>query len=663
MNGDHEYEYDFDVNGTDRTFSLVLGAQPPTNVVFDFTIGAWVGDDEHSAINTTLGTDLLIKDSGNNTVTQATFTNGNWNTTQTFTVIPTQDNVIEGFENGAIIATVNDAASDDMYGAMSVQKNVVIWDDDHNVSAGWDHVNGSVDGLNLKAFPAEVVLTDYMQPGEQYVIDPKNGVGIRWYCIDPTALANHGGDIGNYIRSLGAAGVWASQVWVGSSNDDDGNTSFWRSQFGNKNWTALSDMDFAASGDAEQRYVWGSDGKLRWSDDSEVPNGETGTACTGDDRLYMGFAARNAVDKNVGDETRVSVLAVTSNDPQHTQGTPTVAEGSSTVFDVKLGAPPATSETVSFSSPYAGASFSPSSITFTNNNYNTTQNVTLSIADNNLEEGTTFGSTVVWSVYRTTGTFAYNITDNDAAAITLSKTTTSVSEAGTTDSFTVVLTTDPATDVDISVVSADPGEATVSAAELAFTTDNWNTPQTITVTGINDGAVDGDITHNITLSVIDGQSDNTYDPVSDVVVQNTTADNDSAGFTVTQSGGSTGVAETASTDTFTVALTAQPASDVVLSVVSADTGEATVDKAQLTFTNGNWNTAQTVTVTGVNDDLDDGNISVTITLAVVDADSHDSYDNVANQTVSAVNTDNDSATIASIFFCTCLAITSYRYQF
>jgi len=174
-------------------------------------------------------------------------------------------------------------------------------------------------------------------------------------------------------------------------------------------------------------------------------------------------------------------------------------------------------------------------------------------------------------------------------------------------------------------------------------TNNWNTPQAVTVTGVNDGSVDGDITHNITLAVIDGQSDDTYDPVLDVVVQNTTADNDSVGFTVTQSGGSTLVAESGSTDTFTVVLTAQPASDVVISVTSGDTGEATVDKAELTFTNGNWNSAQTVTVTGINDDLDDGNISATITLAVVDASSADAFDNVANQTVSAVNADNDTA--------------------
>mgnify|MGYP004185357639 CR=1 FL=1 len=106
MNSNHEFDYDYDVNGTDRTFTLVLGAQPPTNVVFDFTIGAWVGDHDHAAANTSLGTDLVVKDSGGNTVTQATFTNGNWNTAQTFTVVPVQDNVIEGYENGAIIAAV-----------------------------------------------------------------------------------------------------------------------------------------------------------------------------------------------------------------------------------------------------------------------------------------------------------------------------------------------------------------------------------------------------------------------------------------------------------------------------------------------------------------------------------------------------------------------------
>ena len=419
MNSNHEFDGDYDVNGSDRTFTLVLGAQPPSNVVFDFTIGAWVGDHDHAAANTSLGTDLVVKDSGGNTVTQATFTNGNWNTAQTFTVVPVQDNVIEGYENGAIIATVNDAASDDMYGIMSVQKNVVIWDDDHSVTAGWDHVNGAVDGLSLKGFPSEVVMTDYMEKGEQYLVDPDNGAAVRWYCIDPTALANHGGDIGNYIRSLGEAGVWASQKWASNQIDHDGNTSFWRSQFGNKNWVSLDNMDFGAGhNDRFQRYVWGSDGKLRWSDENEVPNGQTGTACTGDDRLYMGSAADKEENRDAIPAADVTIRAVGLNDPEHTQGTPTVVEGSSITFDIKLGAPPVNSEAVSFTSAYAGASFSPSSITFTNDNYNTRQTVTLSIANNDLEEGTSTNSTVTWSAYGTTGTFAYIITDNDTAAIT-----------------------------------------------------------------------------------------------------------------------------------------------------------------------------------------------------------------------------------------------------
>ena len=42
-------------------------------------------------------------------------------------------------------------------------------------------------------------------------------------------------------------------------------------------------------------------------------------------------------------------------------------------------------------------------------------------------------------------------------------------------------------------------------------------------------------------------------------------------------------------------LTAQPDSNVVISVTSGDTGEATVSAENLTFTTANWDTAQTVT--------------------------------------------------------------------
>ena len=78
-------------------------------------------------------------------------------------------------------------------------------------------------------------------------------------------------------------------------------------------------------------------------------------------------------------------------------------------------------------------------------------------------------------------------------------------------------------------------------------------------------------------TVVDGSSVDDFDGVTDQTVSVTTSDSDIAGFTVIESGGTTTVAEDGSTtDDFTVVLDAQPTSDVVLSIVSADTGEVTV---------------------------------------------------------------------------------------
>ena len=114
-------------------------------------------------------------------------------------------------------------------------------------------------------------------------------------------------------------------------------------------------------------------------------------------------------------------------------------------------------------------------------------------------------------------------------------------------------------------------------------------------------------------------------------------------FTVTQSGGTTATSETGTTDTFEVVLDTQPATDVVFDVVSGDTGEGTVDLAQLTFTNGNWDTPQTVTVTGVDDAVADGPQTYDITISVDAANSDDAFDLLPAQTVSVDNADDDVA--------------------
>ena len=180
------------------------------------------------------------------------------------------------------------------------------------------------------------------------------------------------------------------------------------------------------------------------------------------------------------------------------------------------------------------------------------------------------------------------LAEGEAFTISESGGSTTVGENGSTDTFTVVLDVQPSTDVVFSVSSADTNEATAAPSTLTFTNANWNTPQTVTVTGVNDSIIDGTQTTAVTISVVDAISDDAYDSLADQTVSVSTADNDTAGFTVAESGGSTAVAETGSTDTFTVVLDAQPTSDVVISVVSSDTGEATVSAGTLTFTNGNW---------------------------------------------------------------------------
>ena len=115
----------------------------------------------------------------------------------------------------------------------------------------------------------------------------------------------------------------------------------------------------------------------------------------------------------------------------------------------------------------------------------------------------------------------------------------------------------------------------------------------------------------------------------------------SIGFIVVESGGSTSTNENGTTDTFTVVLNSQPNSNVVIDVSSGDATEGSVDKSTLTFSTGNWNVAQTVTVTGLDDGLRDGNPSYNVTLSINAALTDDTFDGAANQIVSVTNFDNE----------------------
>jgi Ca2+-binding RTX toxin-like protein len=216
------------------------------------------------------------------------------------------------------------------------------------------------------------------------------------------------------------------------------------------------------------------------------------------------------------------------------------------------------------------------------------------------------------------------------------------SESGTTATFTVKLDTQPTADVTIPVASSDPKEGTAAPTSLVFTAANWNTAQTVTVTGVADNTVDADKPYTIQLQAAVSTDPNyTGKDATDVAVKNTNID--VADIIVAPTTGLT-TDEKGKTDTFTVKLGTKPTAEVTIPVLSSNTAEGTAAPTNLVFTDANWDTAQTVTVTGVADNTVDADQDYTIQLqAAVSTDPN--YTGKDATDVAVKNTNIDVADI------------------
>ena len=87
-----------------------------------------------------------------------------------------------------------------------------------------------------------------------------------------------------------------------------------------------------------------------------------------------------------------------------------------------------------------------------------------------------------------------------AAGVTVSETALTVTEADTTGgSYTVVLDSRPAADVVVTVAGHSGTDVTPAPTPLTFTSINWETAQTVTVTAVNDADTTNDtvsLTHS-----------------------------------------------------------------------------------------------------------------------------------------------------------------------
>jgi len=200
---------------------------------------------------------------------------------------------------------------------------------------------------------------------------------------------------------------------------------------------------------------------------------------------------------------------------------------------------------------------------------------------------------------------------NDMAGLTFSPDKLTVTERGSAAdrvrAYTMVLDTDPGTGntVTVTITNDTPGAVALDTNAgmdgdqntLTFTSGdggNWNTPQTVTVRALNDGDAAAE---TVTLRHAATASGGDYKNLNGGELTVTTVD---AGHGVTVTPTSVSVDEGDYTDTYTIVLHSQPGGAVVITPTPGVVGRgatATVS-GPVSFNNNNWNTPQTVTVTG-----------------------------------------------------------------
>ena len=337
---------------------------------------------------------------------------------------------------------------------------------------------------------------------------------------------------------------------------------------------------------------------------------------------------------------------------------PTTDEsGATTTIMVRLDSEPAFDVTISVASNNLNeGTVSASSITFNSGDWNINKSIVVTgVDDGNVDGNIAYAITMGPAVsadpdYSGLSIADVTVTNNDndvaiPAGITVTPTSGLITnEAGLTATFQVSLNSMPSSNVTISMASSNTNEGTVAPASLTFTSANYNIPQTVTITGVDDANLDGPINYMITTNpAVSADADYNMLDASDVSVVNN--DNElppPAGVTVAPQSGLI-TTEAGASAIFNVVLQSMPSADVTIPLSSSNTTEGVVAPSSLIFTTLNWNIQQPVTVTGQDDVVDDNDVQYTIVTG--DPTSGDAgYDalnagDVADVTVT--NTDDD----------------------
>ncbi len=170
-------------------------------------------------------------------------------------------------------------------------------------------------------------------------------------------------------------------------------------------------------------------------------------------------------------------------------------------------------------------------------------------------------------------------------------------DEGTSDSYTVVLDTQPAGDVIIDVTpnfySSSPSTVSISETMLTFTADNWASPQTVTITALEDSDTRDlrfDINHPVSgypgVTRVQSVEVEIYDDDEPKIRLSNPRPKVNEGGSVT----------------YTVWMNTRPSHQKLNMIPFSYSDKITVYPTSLEFTNENWRTPQTITITAAHDE-------------------------------------------------------------
>ena len=239
---------------------------------------------------------------------------------------------------------------------------------------------------------------------------------------------------------------------------------------------------------------------------------------------------------------------------------------------------------------------SPASLNFNSNNWDTSQVVTVSAAhdDDAINDSATITHALGGFVNVTADPVSVTVNDDDRESVNLSVSALTVDEGGS-ETYTVVLESNPNGNVVVAPSSNNGDVVDVSPASLSFNANNWDDPQTVTVSAAHDDdAIDGtatvahavtgygNVTDGGTVSVTVIDDDPVVEPAVHLSVSALTIDEGGSGA-------------------YTVVLESNP-DGLVTVTPSSDSADVTVSSTSLTFTANSWDDPQTVTVSTAHDD-------------------------------------------------------------